>query len=390
MRTIYLDYNGTTPIAPRVQQAMLPFLAEQYGVASGQYPLGWAAQESIENARFRMAQMLSAQRDEVVFTSGGTESNNWALWGTFLGGEAKSGRALSGDKFSGHLVISALEHASIAEPARWLKSCGVRLSVVPCDARGTIDPDAVLAAMAPDTRLVSVTLANHEVGTLQPVKEIAAICRQRNVRIHTDAAQACGKIPVDVQDLGVDLLTLTGHKMYASKGVGGLYVRRGVALAPLLRGGPEESGRRAGTGNVAAMVGLGEAASLVYGSLDESQKRLGALRERLAGRLLESIPGLMIHGDGTTRLPNTLSVHFPGVAGQDLLRRTPELCAWTGSAGMEGDAEPTATERALGLAPPVARGTVRLSLGWYTDEDEIEQAADLLIAAWEHLKVAKH
>jgi len=378
MRTIYLDYNATTPLAPRVQQAMLPFLAEQYGNASSHYALGMAAHEALENARFRVAQMISAQRDEVVFTSSGTESNNWALLGSFLG----EGRP------SGHLVISALEHASVAQPAVYLERLGVRVTVVVCDRRGAIDPEDVRAAMEPDTHLVSVVLANHEIGTLQPLGEISAICRERGIRLHTDAAQACGKIALDVQALGVDLLSLAGHKFYAPKGVGALFIRRGVPLEPLLRGGNEEAGRRAGTPNVAAIVGLGEAASLAHQSVVEAAGRLNRLRDRLAERLAESIPGLSVNGAGGRRLPNTLSLNFPDVSGQDLLRRVPELCAWTASAGQAGKPERTATEAAVGLDPQVARGTVRLSVGWYTEEGEIDRAAELLTSAWEHLRSA--
>lgn len=377
MRRIYLDYNATTPIAPSVQEAMLPFLAEHYGNPSSPHALGRAASEALEDARGQVAALLGADRSEIVFTSGGTESNNLALWGVM---------ARSAPPFDGHLIISRFEHPAVAQPARYLQRLGCQLTEVPCDAQGVVDPSAVRAALRPNTRLVSIMHANNEIGTVQPIRELARICREREVLFHTDAAQTVGKIPASVEELGVDLLTVAGHKIYAPKGVGALYVRRGVALQPLLHGAGHEGGLRPGTENTAYLAGLGHAANLVALALAESQVRLTALRDRLRDRLQAGISlPLRVHGAEAPRLPNTLSVAFPGVSGGELLTRVPEIMASTGSACHSGDVRLSATLDAIGLSAHAARGTVRLSVGWYTSEQDIDAAAELLIGAWESL-----
>jgi cysteine desulfurase len=377
MRTIYLDYNATTPIAPAVQEAMLPFLAEHYGNPSSSHALGCACHEAVEDARTRVSALVGADSDEIVFTSGGTEANNLAIKGVaFRWFPAKKG----------HLVISAFEHPAVVEPARFLERLGYTLSIVGVSEQGVVDPRDVDAAIRPDTLLVSVMHANNEIGTVQPIREIAAVCRRRNVLLHTDAAQSAGKIRISVDELGVDLLSIAGHKLYAPKGVGALYVRRGTTLEPVLHGAPHERGLRAGTENVAYIVGLGHAASLAERSLAESSGRLTMLRNRLQSRLHEGIgKGLSVNGLAAERLPNTLSVSFPNVKGSALLRRVPELCASTGAACHSGSSQMSATLAAIGLSPEVAQGAVRLSLGWYTSAEEIDRAASLLVAAWEAL-----
>lgn len=378
MRTIYLDYNATTPVAPSVQEAMLPFLAEHYGNPSSRHALGRACHEAVEDARGQVATLLGADREEIVFTSGGTESNNLALKGVML---------LDAPSAGGHLVISALEHPAVVEPARFLERLGYEVTVVDCDRQGVVDPDAVEAALRPDTRLVSIMHANNEIGTLQPLAEICEVCRRNEVLVHTDAAQSVGKVRTMVDELGVDLLSIAGHKLYAPKGVGALYVRRGVALEPVLHGAGHESGLRAGTENVPYIVALGRAALLAFKSLDASAERLAMLRDRLFTRLAEGIGrGLTVNGHPEKRLPNTLSVNFPRVPGYELLSRIPELCASTGAACHAGEAGMSATLAAIGLSPERASGTVRLSVGWYTSEEEIERAASLLISAWEDLR----
>jgi len=377
MRTIYLDYNATTPLAPAVQEAMLPFLAEHYGNPSSSHALGCACREAVADARSRVASLVGADSDEIVFTSGGTEANNLALKGLAF-------RRFPVEK--GRLVISAFEHPSVAEPARFLERLGFTLSMAPTSAKGVVDPRQVAAAIRPDTLLVSVMHANNEIGVVQPIREIAEVCRQRGVLLHTDAAQSVGKIRVSVAELGVDLLSIAGHKLYAPKGVGALYVRRSTTLEPLLHGSAHERGLRAGTENVASIVGLGHAAALAEKSLAESGPRLAMFRDRLQNRLQESIgKGLTINGRAAERLPNTLSINFPGVTGGALLRRLPELCASSGAACHSGSTQMSPTLAAIGLSPEVARGAVRLSLGWYTSEEEIDRAASLLIAAWEAL-----
>lgn len=375
MRSIYLDYNATTPIAPAVQEAMLPFLAEHYGNPSSTHALGRAAHEAVEDARSRVAHWLGANRDEIVFTSGGTESNNLALKGV----------AFAAREFGGHLVISAVEHPAVVQPAKFLERLGWRLTVIGVNRRGLVDPAEVEAALRPDTRLVSVMHANNEIGVVQPIAKISEICRRRGVLLHSDAAQTAGKLSTRVDDLGVDLLTVAGHKVYAPKGVGALYVRRGVSLEPVLHGAGHEGGLRAGTENVPYLVGVGRAASLAEQSLLEAGDRLTALRDRLLDKLREAIgPSLSVNGEDAPRLPNTLSANFPDVVAGEMLRQIPELCASTGAACHSGSTHMSATLAAIGLEPEIARGTVRLSLGWYTDADQIDRAAQLLIAAWEN------
>ncbi len=380
MRHIYLDYNATTPIAPQVVAAILPFLNEHYGNPSSGHALGRACHEAIEQARGHVAMMLGATPEEVLFTGGGTESNNLALKGVLLRDELP---------VSGHLVISAIEHPAISQPARFLERLGCKVTVVPCDRRGIVDPQSIQAALRPNTRLVSIMHANNEIGTLQPIREIAAVCRERGVLVHTDAAQSVGKVPTRVRALGVDMLTIAGHKIYAPKGIGALYVRSGVELEPLLHGAGHESGLRAGTENTPYIVGLGRAAVNIIEDLDESAERMRSLRDRLLEILREaSGERLTVNGEGAPRLPNTLSVNFFGVSGHELLSRIPELCASTGAACHSGETSVSATLSAIGLSPKVATGTVRLSVGWHTTEDEVERAASLLVGAWEDMRGA--
>ncbi|HYW79464.1 MAG TPA: cysteine desulfurase family protein [Thermoguttaceae bacterium] len=375
MRPIYLDYNATTPIAPAVQEAMLPFLAQHFGNPSSNHTLGRACYEAVEDARLRVARLLGVDRDEIVFTSGGTESNNLAIKGVALR-HAPAG--------SGHLVISTIEHPAVLEPARYLESLGYGLTLVDCDNQGVVDPEAVEAAIRPDTVLVSIMHANNEIGTVEPISQIAEICRARGVLVHTDAAQTVGKIPTRARELGVDLLSIAGHKMYAPKGIGALYVRRGVALESQMHGAGHERGMRAGTENVPFIVGLGRAASLAENSLTSSVDHLASLRDRLQRQLCEGIgKELVVNAARADRLPSTLSVNFPRVSASVMLRRIPELCASTGAACHSGSENLSATLAAIGLTARITRGTMRLSVGWYTTEEEIDRAVNLLVAAWE-------
>ncbi|MCY2995356.1 MAG: cysteine desulfurase family protein [Planctomycetota bacterium] len=377
MRGIYLDYNATTPVAPSVYEAMTPFLTEHYGNPSSSHALGRACREAMEDARSKIAVLLGADRDEIVFTSGATESNNLATQGLMMRDAPSLG---------GHLIISAVEHPAVAEPARYLERLGFDLTVVGCDAQGQVDPGRVTAAMRPNTRLVSIMHANNETGVLQPLREIADICHARNVRLHTDAAQTFGKIPTFVDELGVDLLSLAGHKCYAPKGIGALYIRRGVRLEPVLHGAGHEGGLRPGTENVASIVGLGQAARLAFRSLDESAERLAMLRDRLCAQLSEVIgERLVVNGRHAPRLPNTLSVNFLGISATELLARIPEMCVSTGSTCHSGLSGLSPTMAAMGIDPDDARGTVRFSVGWFTSEEDVARAADLVLGAWEAL-----
>lgn len=391
MRPIYLDYNATTPIAPRVQEAMLPFLAQEYGNPSSAHRLGLTAHAAVEDARFRVAQLLAAAPDEIVFTGGGTESNNLAICGLafarmFAGDAATKpqGRADLKSVSRGHLVISAIEHPAVAEPAKFLARLGFDVSIVAVDGDGVVDLATLERTIRADTFLVSIMHANNEVGVIQPIARIAEICRGRGVPLHTDAAQSVGKISTRVDELGVDLLTVAGHKVYAPKGVGALYVRRGIQLEPVLHGAGHERGLRPGTENVPYIVGLGEAVRLAGESLaGGAAERIAALRDGLHARLQNGIgEPLPINGGRAARLPNTLSVNFPRVAGADLLRRADRVCASTGSACHSGATRLSPTLSAMGVSPESGRGCVRLSLGWYTTEEEISGAADALMEAW--------
>jgi cysteine desulfurase len=322
-----------------------------------------------------VASLLGADREEIVFTSGGTESNNMALKGVFFG---------DAPPFRGHLVISAFEHPAVDQPARMLEQWGVAVTRVPCDAQGVIDPVDVENALRPDTRLVSIMHANNEIGTVQPLREIAHLCHEHGVLVHADAAQTVGKIRAMVDELGVDMMTIAGHKMYAPKGVGALFIRRGVALEPVTHGAGHEFGLRPGTENVPYLVALGAAATLAAQGVDREAERLSRLRDLLFDCLRKEIGHeLTANGAKAERLPNTLSVNFPGVVGTELLARIPELCAATGAACHSGSTSMSATLKAIGLSPEVARGTLRLSCGWYTSEEEIIRAASLLVGAWE-------
>ena len=378
MRQIYLDYNATTPIAPSVRDALLPFLSEHFGNPSSSHALGRACHEAIEDARAETAAALDADSDEIFFTSGGTESNNLALKGILMRDPAEAG---------GHLVISAIEHPAILQPAEFLQRQGYEVSIVGCDAQGTVAPDAITAALRPNTRLVSVMHANNEIGSVQPIREIAQLCHEREILVHTDAAQSVGKLPVLVSELEVDLLSIAGHKLYAPKGVGALFVKRGVALEPALHGAGHEGGVRPGTENVPYIVGLGRAMTLATQELASRQERVSDLRDQLEAQLGNVLGDQMsINGGGAQRLPNTSSVNFPSVSGIELLKRIPELCASTGAACHSGVTALSATLEGIGLDPQTAQGTIRLSLGWNSTQDEVDRAASLLLGAWENFQ----
>ncbi len=378
MPAIYLDYNGTTPVAPEVCDAMLPFLREKFGNPSSSHEMGVPARRAVAEARQRLAKLLGADTDEeIVFTSGGTESNNLAIFGRLDAWEDRAKR---------HVVISSFEHPAVEMPARVLELRGFRVSrVAPC-SDGVVAPEAVAAALADDTALVSIMHANNEIGTIQPIAEIARVCRQRSIAVHTDAAQSVGKIATRVDELGVDLLSVAGHKFYAPKGIGALYVKRGTALRPVIHGAGQERGLRPGTENVAAIVGLGVAATLAGRVRDGAASGMRRHRDRLWQRLAAGTGGrVSVNGERAPRLPNTLSVNFAGVAGHELLARAAPLCASTGAACHSGGDSVSATQAAIGLPAATARGTVRLSVGRFTSDEEVDEAAERLVAAWNEL-----
>ncbi|MCA9185175.1 MAG: cysteine desulfurase family protein [Pirellulaceae bacterium] len=375
MRNIYLDYNATTPIAPSVLEATLPFLQEHFGNPSSSHSVGRAAVQAVRDAREKVAVAIGAEPEEIVFTSGGTESNNLALLGIF-GTRTET---------PGHLIVSKFEHPAVCEPAAHLAHLGHSVSVIPCDVHGVVDPVDVAEAIRDDTRLVSVMHANNEIGTLQPIDEIARICRKHGVLFHTDAAQSIGKVPVRVDHAPIDMMTIAGHKCYAPKGIGALFVRHGTPLHRVTFGAGHERGLRPGTENVPYIVALGKACELVANGTQEESRRMETLRDHLQHSLLAAIDGLSVNGQLAPRLPNTLSANFPRVAGHLLLSRIPQLAASTGAACHSGAAHLSNTLAAIGLSPEIANGTVRLSLGWQTSRDDVDRAAELLVGAWEQL-----
>lgn len=379
MTPIYLDYNATTPLDPAVIEAMLPYLREHYGNPSSTHSLGKAAHDAVERARQQVAQLLGAQADEIVFTGGGTEASNLALKGSvFVKLRGFFGRWARG----AHIVISAIEHPATVEPCEFLRRLGCRVTVVEVDGQGLVDPDAIRKALERGTTLVSIMHSNNEVGTLQPIKEIAALTRARGVLLHTDAAQSLGKVAVNVNDLGVDLLTLAGHKLYAPKGVGVLYVRRGVKLEPVLHGAGHEGGRRAGTENVPYLVGLGAACAVARQGLPEATQKLRALRDRLWERLRVGLgERVALNGHPDKRLPNTLNANFVGHVGAELLEKVPEIAASTGSACHEGKISQSPVLCAMRVPPEIGRGALRLTVGRFTTEEQVDRAADILVQA---------
>jgi cysteine desulfurase len=370
---VYLDHNATTPIAPEVLDAMRPYLERDFGNPSSAHGYGTAAHEAVVRARSDVAMLLGCEPESVVFTASGSEADNLAIKGVAL---ARRGE---GD----HVITSAIEHPAVLAACRYLqRRLGYRLTVVPVDGCGVVDPDDVRRAIEPGTVLVSVMHANNEVGTLQPIAELARVARERGIAFHTDAAQSAGKVRVDIDELGIDLLTVTGHKMYAPKGIGALYVRPGTSLDPLIHGAGHEHGLRAGTENVPYIVGLGAACALAARRLNAGLDRdVARLRDRLHTALRSAVPGLALNGHPEQRLPNTVNVSFPQCDREDLLARTPTVAAATGSACHSGRTEPSAVLTAMGLDAQRALGAVRLSLGYDTTTADVDAAAAALAAS---------
>jgi len=381
---IYLDHNATTPLDPRVLQAMMPYLLADHGNASSLHRFGQRARQAIDTARQQVAALIGAQPDEVFFVSGGTEADNWALREGVAAAAAQ--RGTTGAPM--HLVTSAIEHAAVLQTVERLRGRGVVVTFVGVDGAGRVDPDAVAAALTPETTLVSVMLANNDVGTLQPVAAIAALARQVGAWVHTDAVQAVGKIECDVRALGVDLLALSAHKLGGPKGVGALFVRRGLRLPSLVEGGGQERGRRGGTENVAGIVGLGQAAELARAEGSERARRTLALRERLELGLLARIPRLTINGREAARLPTTVNLSCAGVDGLDLLLNLDlaGIAASTGAACSSGRVAPSHVLRAMGRDAATAAEALRLSLGATNTEAEIDRTIEVLAEAVEGLR----
>lgn len=374
---IYLDYNATTPVALDVADAIQPFLDIHFGNPSSSHAYGLSARHAVADARASVAALIHAKSEEIVFTGSATEANNLALLGV--------ARALSQTKR--HLVVSAIEHPAVMQPALHLRETGWDLTIVPVDSHGRVDPHAVAAAVRPDTALVSIMHANNEVGTIQPIAEIARLIKPMGVLFHIDAAQSAGKIEIDVDALGVDLLTLAGHKFYATKGVGALYVRSGTPIKAIQFGAEQENALRPGTENVPLIVGLGTAAMLAREHLPATTGKLQLLRDRLHERLTASVPGLVLNGHPIERLPNTLHVSFPGISGRELLSSVADqVVASVGSAcHSEADAV-SGVLAAMGCDANRARGAVRFSVGSMTTLEDIEIAAAAISKSVEDLR----
>ena len=361
---IYFDYNASTPIAAEVAEAMRPFLSAGFGNPSSTHWAGMPAREAVERAREQVARLLSCSPDEIVFTSGGSESNNHAIKGAFFALRSR------GD----HVITTSIEHPSILQPCRFLETLGARVTYAPVDRSGKVDPEYVRKAIDDRTILITVMHANNEVGTIQPIEEIARIARGRGVLFHTDAAQSAGKISVNVRELGVDLLSLAGHKLYAPKGVGALYIRNGVHLEPLIHGASHEQGRRAGTENVLLDVGLGAACEIAQSWVGMPEVR--RLRDRLWEMLRDSFGDrVVLNGHPSDRLPNTLNVSFVGMSGSDILAQLQDVAASTGSACHAGETTPSPVLQAMGITSEVSLGAIRFSLGRQSTMEEVAEVA---------------
>lgn len=378
MRTVYLDHNATTPVRPEVLDAMLPYYREHFGNASSVHGFGRETRSAIDAAREIVAQALCASSDEIYFTSGGTESDNTALKGIAHAYREK------GD----HIVTSQIEHHAILHTCHYLEQEGFRVTYLPVDRYGCVDPDDLRRAMTDRTILVSIMHANNEVGTIQPLAELGGIAKERGAYFHTDAVQAFGKVPIDVDAMGIDALSLSGHKIYAPKGVGVLYLRTDVAISALMHGGHHERNRRAGTENVPGIAGLGKATELALQEMDEEGTRLSELRDMLQDRLIQGIERVSLNGHPTGRLSGTLNLSFEGVEGESLILSLDMegVAVASGSACTAGLSEPSHVLTAMGIPPRQAESSLRFSLGRDNDTEDIEYVADVLPPIVERLR----
>jgi cysteine desulfurase len=363
-KLIYLDYNATTPIDPRVADAMLPFLYENFGNPSSSHAYGIKAKFGLEKARHEVADMLACKSEEVIFTSGGTEANNLAIKGVAFANKTRGN----------HIITSAIEHPAVLEVCAYLETQGFDITYLPVDEFGMMDPIDVESAITPETILISVMHANNEVGTIQSIKAISNIAHSHNIVMHTDAAQSIGKIPVRVDELGVDLLSIAGHKLYAPKGVGALYLRTGIELAKQIHGATHERNLRAGTENVLEIVGLGKACSLVSENLENYSKQMRKLRDPLEQGVRSNIPWVKVNGHPEKRLPNTSSISFCGLEANDILSKLTNVAASAGAACHAEHIDISQVLRAMNVPVECAMGTVRFSVGRYTTEEEIDRA----------------
>jgi cysteine desulfurase len=367
MKPIYLDNNATTQVAPEVLDEMLPYFAQYYGNPSSMHTFGGNVAMKIKAARAKVAGLLGAKAEEIIFTACGTESDNTAIWAALRSNPGKR-----------HIIISKVEHPAVKNLGEYLSHNGYRVTYVPVDRQGRLDLDYFYDHLSDDTAIVSLMWANNETGVIFPVEEVAERVHARGSVFHTDAVQAVGKIPINLADNSIDMLSLSGHKLHAPKGVGALYIRRGTKFAPFMMGGHQEHGRRGGTENVAAIVGLGKAAELAAAKMDEENGRVRALRDKLESELVRRIPNAIVNGDPINRLPNTTSIAFEFVEGEAILLLLDEfnICASSGSACTSGSLEPSHVLRAMDVPFTAAHGSIRFSLSIYTTEEEIDVVID--------------
>ncbi|MDD5093283.1 MAG: cysteine desulfurase NifS [Dehalococcoidia bacterium] len=370
MKRVYLDYAATTPTHPDVVKAMLPYFNETFGNPSSIHSCGQESKEAIDEARRKVARLIGAQEEEIVFTSGGTEADNMAIIGTAQPNQSKGN----------HIITTSVEHHAVLETCKFLGKRGIEVTIVPVDKDGLVDPEDVRRAIKKETVLVSVMHANNEIGTVEPIAEIGKIAREAEVYFHTDAVQTVGHVPVDVDNLGVDLLSMSAHKLYGPKGMGALYIRKGTMVIPLLHGGEQETRRRAGTENIPGIVGFGKAAELAQNEMAEEMERLTRLRQKLISGIVARIDHTRLNGHPQKRLPNNVSIAFDFVEGESMLLNLDlaGICVSTGSACSSGDTEPSHVLAAIGCSHAQAHGSLRFSLGKWTTDDDIDRVLEVL------------
>ncbi len=378
MRKIYLDYNATTPIHPEVIEEIKPFITERFGNPSSIHWAGREVKKYIEEAREKVARLINADPMEIVFTSSGTEADNFAIKGTVETFKEKGN----------HIITTSVEHPAVLNTCKYLEKCGYRVTFLGVDSYGMLDLDELKSAITDKTILISVMFANNETGTIFPIEEIGNIARQKGIIFHCDAVQAAGKVPIDVKKLNVDLLAISGHKFYAPKGIGSLYIRRGVKLRPLIHGGHQEKNRRAGTENVIGIVALGKACEIALRDMEKESQRILGLRRRLEEGILKTIKDVTINGHPESRIPNTTNISFHYIEGESLILNLDleGIAASTGSACTSGTLEPSHVLMAMGIDPVVAQGSVRFSLGKWNTEEDIDRVLEILPGIVERLR----
>jgi len=370
MRRVYLDHNATTPTHPEVVKAMLPYYEDVFGNASSIHQFGQQARMAIDEAREKVAEFIGAKPEEIVFTSSGTESDNFAIKGVAYANEEK-GR---------HIITSSIEHHAVLNTCKFLGKHGFKITYLPVDRYGVVNPDDVRKAITDDTILISIMHANNEVGTIEPIAEIGKIAKEKEIYFHTDAVQSIGKIPINVNELNIDLLSLSGHKLYGPKGIGVLYIRKGTRIQPLIHGGHHERNRRAGTENVPGIVGLGKAIEIAKLSMEKESIYLTNLRDRLYNGIKEKIDNIYLNGHPVNRLPNTLNLSFEFVEGESIIHNLDMkgVAVSSGSACTSGSLEPSHVLKAMGVEPAIAQGSIRFSLGKDNTEEEIDYVIEIL------------